>query len=129
MRGLLCARLLAYTLSIMRLLSTSSTGIGRHALPLLKRQGSGVLSSTNKQFVGLGHSFSQGVNVSATSEKAQTAVPDHALYQAALQTEAFDQQHSEEIEDFICTYMDGLDPDESFDNYKLQALCQGQKIP
>ena len=42
----------------------------------------------------------------------------------ALKAEAFDRAHPEELNDLESTLMDGLDPNETFDNAKLFALCQ-----
>jgi predicted DNA-binding protein len=50
-------------------------------------------------------------------------VDDH-MYELALQAEAFDRANPEEVSEFDVTLMDGLDPNETFDNAKLLALCQ-----
>lgn len=50
-------------------------------------------------------------------------VDDH-IYELALQAEAFDCANPEEVSELDATLMDGLDPNETFDNAKLLALCQ-----
>ena len=50
-------------------------------------------------------------------------VDDH-MYELALQAEAFDRANPEEVSELEATLMDGLDPNETFDNAKLLALCQ-----
>jgi predicted DNA-binding protein len=50
-------------------------------------------------------------------------VDDH-MYELALQAEAFDRADPEEVSELDATLMDGLDPNETFDNAKLLALCQ-----
>jgi hypothetical protein len=49
---------------------------------------------------------------------------DDALYQAALRAQAFDDATPDENALFNITLLDGLDPNESFDIAKLNALCQ-----
>ena len=49
---------------------------------------------------------------------------DDAVYQAALQAQAFDDANAEENAAFNIAMLDGLDPNESFDIAKLNALCQ-----
>jgi len=49
---------------------------------------------------------------------------DEQMYELALKAEAFDRAHPEELNDLESTLMDGLDPNETFDNAKLFALCQ-----
>jgi hypothetical protein len=49
---------------------------------------------------------------------------DDQMYQLALKAEAFDRANPEEINELEATLMDGLDPNETFDNAKLFALCQ-----
>lgn len=49
---------------------------------------------------------------------------DDALYQAAKQAQAFDDANPDESVSFNSTMLDGLDPNESFDIAKLNALCQ-----
>ncbi|MBJ7419629.1 MAG: hypothetical protein JHD18_05015 [Rhodoferax sp.] len=49
---------------------------------------------------------------------------DEHMYELALKAEAFDRAHPEELNDLESTLMDGLDPNETFDNAKLFALCQ-----
>jgi hypothetical protein len=46
------------------------------------------------------------------------------MYQAALQAQQFDDAHPEEQDTLALASMDGLDPHETFDLSKLQALCQ-----
>ena len=46
------------------------------------------------------------------------------MYELALQAEAFDRANPEEVSELDATLMDGLDPNETFDNAKLVALCQ-----
>lgn len=50
-------------------------------------------------------------------------VDDH-IYELALQAEAFDRANPDEVSELDATLMDGLDPNETFDNAKLLALCQ-----
>jgi hypothetical protein len=49
---------------------------------------------------------------------------DDALYQAALRAQAFDDANPDENVLFNIALLDGLDPNESFDIAKLNALCQ-----
>ena len=49
---------------------------------------------------------------------------DQHMYELALQAEAFDRANPEEVSALDATLMDGLDPNETFDNAKLLALCQ-----
>ncbi|MFO0106543.1 MAG: hypothetical protein ACK52H_04555 [Burkholderiales bacterium] len=49
---------------------------------------------------------------------------DEHMYELALQAEAFDRANPEEVSELDATHMDGLDPNETFDNAKLLALCQ-----
>lgn len=49
---------------------------------------------------------------------------DEKMYELALQAEAFDRANPEEASELDATLMDGLDPNETFDNAKLLALCQ-----
>lgn len=49
---------------------------------------------------------------------------DEQMYELALQAEAFDRANPEEVSELNATLMDGLDPNETFDNAKLLALCQ-----
>jgi hypothetical protein len=49
---------------------------------------------------------------------------DEQMYELALQAEAFDRANPEEMSELDATLMDGLDPNETFDNAKLLALCQ-----
>ena len=49
---------------------------------------------------------------------------DEHMYELALQAEAFDRANPEEVSALDATLMDGLDPNETFDNAKLLALCQ-----
>ena len=49
---------------------------------------------------------------------------DEQMYELALQAEAFDRANPEEVSELDATLMDGLDPNETFDNAKLLALCQ-----
>jgi hypothetical protein len=49
---------------------------------------------------------------------------DEALYQAAVHAQAFDDTNPDEHKPFEIALMDGLDPNESFDITKLNALCQ-----
>lgn len=49
---------------------------------------------------------------------------DDALYQSAVQAQAFDDANPEENAVFSVAMADGLDPSETFDNAKLNALCQ-----
>jgi hypothetical protein len=49
---------------------------------------------------------------------------DDALYQAAVQAQAFDDANPEENAPFAIAMADGLDPNETFDTAKLNALCQ-----
>lgn len=49
---------------------------------------------------------------------------DEHMYELALQAEAFDRANPEEVSELDATLMDGLDPNETFDNAKLLALCQ-----
>ena len=46
------------------------------------------------------------------------------MHQLALKAEAFDRANPGEIDELEATLMDGLDPNETFDNAKLFALCQ-----
>jgi hypothetical protein len=49
---------------------------------------------------------------------------DEQMYELALQAEAFDRANPEEVSELDATLMDGLDPNETFDNAKLLTLCQ-----
>ena len=49
---------------------------------------------------------------------------DEHMYEFALQAEAFDRANPQEVSELDATLMDGLDPNETFDNAKLLALCQ-----
>jgi hypothetical protein len=49
---------------------------------------------------------------------------DDALYQSALRAQAFDDANPNEKAAFSIAMSDGLDPNESFDIAKLNALCQ-----
>ena len=49
---------------------------------------------------------------------------DEHMYELALQAEAFDRATPQEVSELDATLMDGLDPNETFDNAKLLALCQ-----
>ena len=49
---------------------------------------------------------------------------DEQMYELALQAEAFDRANPEEVSELDATLMDGLEPNETFDNAKLLALCQ-----
>jgi hypothetical protein len=49
---------------------------------------------------------------------------DEHMYELALQAEAFDRANPEEVSALDASLMDGLDPNETFDNAKLLALCQ-----
>ncbi|MBH1971443.1 hypothetical protein FK216_08195 [Moraxellaceae bacterium AER2_44_116] len=49
---------------------------------------------------------------------------DDALYRLALEAQAYDDAHPNEFADFNNTIADGLDPNETFDLAKLDALCQ-----
>ena len=49
---------------------------------------------------------------------------DEHMYELALQAEAFDRANPQEVSELDATLMDGLDPNETFDNAKLLALCQ-----
>jgi len=49
---------------------------------------------------------------------------DEQMYELALQAEAFDRANPEEVSELDATLMDGLDPNDTFDNAKLLALCQ-----
>ncbi len=49
---------------------------------------------------------------------------DEHMHELALQAEAFDSANAEEVSELDSTLMDGLDPNETFDNAKLSALCQ-----
>ena len=49
---------------------------------------------------------------------------DEQMYELALQAEAFDRANPEEVSELDATLMDGLDPNETFDNAKLLDLCQ-----
>ena len=49
---------------------------------------------------------------------------DEQMRKLALKAENFDRKHPEELNDLEATFMDGLDPNESFDAAKLLALCQ-----
>ena len=53
---------------------------------------------------------------------------DEHMYELALKAEAFDRAHPEELNDLESTLMDGLDPNETFDNAKLFALCQKKNL-
>ena len=59
-------------------------------------------------------------------ELLERALPDtdDTLYQLALQAQAYDDAHPAEFGDFHHTGLDGVDPNESFDLAKLDALCQ-----
>ena len=46
------------------------------------------------------------------------------MYELAVKAEAFDRANSEEVSELDATLVDGLDPNESFDNAKLLALFQ-----
>ena len=47
---------------------------------------------------------------------------DEQMYELALQAEAFDRANPKEVSELDATLMDGLDPNETFDNAKLIAL-------
>lgn len=49
---------------------------------------------------------------------------DEHMYELALQAEAFDRANPQEVSELDATLMDSLDPNETFDNAKLLALCQ-----
>lgn len=49
---------------------------------------------------------------------------DEQMCELAVKAEAFDRANPEEVRELDATLMDGLDPNESFDNAKLVALCQ-----
>ena len=49
---------------------------------------------------------------------------DEHMYELALQAEAFDRANPQEVSELDATLMDGLDPNETFDNAKLLTLCQ-----
>lgn len=49
---------------------------------------------------------------------------DDELYRLALQAQAYDDEAPDEFCDFNNTSLDGLDPNETFDLSKLDALCQ-----
>lgn len=49
---------------------------------------------------------------------------DEQMYELAVKAEAFDRANPEEVSELDATLMDGFDPNESFDNAKLVALCQ-----
>ena len=49
---------------------------------------------------------------------------DEQMYQLGLQAEKFDRLHPEERKQWDGTLMDGLNPEETFDIAKLNALCQ-----
>lgn len=49
---------------------------------------------------------------------------DEHMHELALQAEAFDRANPQEVSELDATLMDGLDPNETFDNAKLLALCQ-----
>ena len=49
---------------------------------------------------------------------------DEQMYELAVKAEAFDRANSEEVSELDATLVDGLDPNESFDNAKLLALFQ-----
>ena len=49
---------------------------------------------------------------------------DEHMYELALQAEAFDRANPQEVSELDATLMDGLEPNETFDNAKLLALCQ-----
>lgn len=49
---------------------------------------------------------------------------DDALYQAAMQAQAFDDAHPDDTAAFAVAMQDGLDTGETFDLAKLKALCQ-----
>jgi hypothetical protein len=46
------------------------------------------------------------------------------LYQSALRAQAFDDANPDENAAFNIAMLDGLNPNESFDIAKLNALCQ-----
>lgn len=54
----------------------------------------------------------------------QTEVWRDLLHPLALQAQAYDDAHPHEFSDFNNTITDGLDPNETFDLAKLDALCQ-----
>lgn len=49
---------------------------------------------------------------------------DEQTYELAVKAEAFESATIEQVSELDATLMDGLDPNESFDNAKLLALCQ-----
>ncbi len=49
---------------------------------------------------------------------------DEQMCELAVKAEAFDRANSEEVSELDATLVDGLDPNESFDNAKLLALFQ-----
>ncbi|WP_090142827.1 hypothetical protein [Limnohabitans sp. DM1] len=49
---------------------------------------------------------------------------DEQMYELAVKAEAFDRANPEDVSELDATLMDGLDPNETFDNAKLLALCQ-----
>lgn len=49
---------------------------------------------------------------------------DEHMHELAVTAEALDSATTEEVSEFDATLMDGLDPNETFDNAKLMALCQ-----
>jgi hypothetical protein len=49
---------------------------------------------------------------------------DEALYQSALRAQEFDDANPDENAAFNIAMLDGLNPNESFDIAKLNALCQ-----
>mgnify|MGYP006049234247 CR=1 FL=1 len=49
---------------------------------------------------------------------------DEQIYELAVKAEAFDRANPEDVSELDATLMDGLDPNETFDNAKLLALCQ-----
>ena len=49
---------------------------------------------------------------------------DEQMYQLGLQAEKFDRLQPQERQELNATLMDGLNPDETFDINKLNALCQ-----
>lgn len=59
-------------------------------------------------------------------ELLERSLPNHndELYCLALQAQTYDDLHPNEFADFNNTMTDGLDPNETFDLAKLDALCQ-----
>jgi hypothetical protein len=49
---------------------------------------------------------------------------DDVMYQAAVQAQSFDDANPDDMQAFALAAPDGLDPAESFDIAKLNALCQ-----